>query len=96
MEGADVHRFRKRQHDEAKEWHERLVEVQHVKLFSLKQLAHLLSDMGLTPIEGRRLKLKNRANHFVWYNRNTMTDAEARKRVRDHHEGDRDFSDVPF
>jgi hypothetical protein len=42
--------------------------------------------MGLTPIEGRRMKLKSRANRYVWYNRNTMTDSE----------GDRDFSDVPF
>ena len=42
MEGADVHRLRKRKHYEAKERHERLVEVQHVKLFALEQLAHLL------------------------------------------------------
>lgn len=61
-----------------------------------KQLAHILSGMGLTPIEGRRMKLKSRANHFVWYNRNTMTDSEAKKLVREHHDGDKDFSDVPF
>ena len=61
-----------------------------------KQLAHILSGMGLTPIEDRRIKLKSRANHYVWYNRNTMTDSEAKKLVREYHEGDRDFSDVPF
>jgi hypothetical protein len=61
-----------------------------------KQLAHLLSDMGLTPIEGRRMKLKSRVNHYVWYNRNKLTDSEAKKLVREHHDGDRDFSDTPF
>lgn len=61
-----------------------------------KQLAHLLSDMGLTPIEGRRIKLKSRVNHYVWYNRNKLTDSDAKKLVREYHDGERDFSDVPF
>lgn len=61
-----------------------------------KQLGHLLSDMGLTQIDGRRMKLKDRVDHYVWFNRNKMTEAEARVAVRDFHEGERDFSDVPF
>lgn len=61
-----------------------------------KQLAHLLSDMGLTQIEGRRMKLKDRVDHYVWYNRNRMTSDEAKRLVREFHDGDKDFSDVPF
>jgi hypothetical protein len=61
-----------------------------------KQLAHLLSDMGLTPIKGRRIKLKDRTDHYVWFNQNKYTDEEARRLVREHHDGDKDFSDAPF
>lgn len=61
-----------------------------------RALSHLLSDMGLTQIEGRRIKLKNREHHYVWYNRGKMTDAEAKRLVREFHEGPKDFSDVPF
>lgn len=61
-----------------------------------RALSHLLSDLGLTQIEGRRIKLKNRQNHFIWFNRNRLTDAQARRLVREFHDGDRDFSDVPF
>ena len=61
-----------------------------------KQLGHLLSDMGLTQIEGRRIKLKDREHHYIWFNRNKHTDEEAKRLVREYHDGDKNFSDVPF
>lgn len=60
------------------------------------KLNHILSDMGLSQITGRRIKLKNRENHYVWFNRKKMSETEAKKAVREYHEGDKDFSDVPF
>jgi hypothetical protein len=63
---------------------------------SRKQLGHILSNFGLQQIEGRRIKLKDRTDHYVWYNRNKHTDEEARRLVREYHDGDRDFSDAPF
>ncbi len=61
-----------------------------------KQLGHILSNLGLTPINERRIMLKDRVAHYVWYDRNKMTSEDAKRRVRDFHENDRDFSDVPF
>jgi len=61
-----------------------------------RALSHLLSDMGLTQIEGRRMKLKNHEHHYVWYNRSRMTSEEAKRRVREFYDGDKDFSDTPF
>jgi hypothetical protein len=59
-------------------------------------MGHILSNFGLQQIEGRRIKLKDRTDHYVWHNRNKHTDEEARRLVREHHDGDRDFSDVQF
>jgi hypothetical protein len=67
-----------------------------IDLPKTRTLSHLLSDMGLAQIEGRRIMLKSRAAHYVWFNRNKMTSDEAKRRVREFHEGDKDFSDVPF
>jgi len=52
--------------------------------------------MGLTQIEGRRIKLKDREHHYIWFNRNKHTDEEAKRLVREYHDGDKNFSDVPF
>ena len=61
-----------------------------------RTLSHLLSDMGLTQIEGRRIKLRNREHHYVWYNRTKMSDADAKRLVREFHDTSKDFNDAPF
>lgn len=62
-----------------------------------RALANILRDMGYQPIDGRRVKLKSRKYHYVWFRAaNGLTGDSARKTVRQWHEGDDDFSDVPF
>jgi len=69
-----------------------------------KAIGHILSDMGYTPIEGRRVKItKTRRDHYVWHRRGSK-DLEGgalhpntiKGLVRDFHNGDTDFSDAPF
>ena len=66
-----------------------------------KAIGHILSDMGYTPIEGRRVKItKTRRDHYVWHRRGAK-DLEGgvlhpnavKGLVRDFHSGDGDFSD---
>jgi hypothetical protein len=61
-----------------------------------RALSHVLCDMGLVQIEGRRLKLRDRIYHYVWYDKSAMTSEEARCRVQEFHDGGRGLSDVPF
>ena len=69
-----------------------------------KAIGHILSDMGYTPIEGRRVKItKTRRDHYVWHRRGAK-DLEGaalhpntvKALVRDFHNGDTDFTDAPF
>lgn len=66
-----------------------------------KAIGHILSDMGYTPIEGRRVKItKTRRDHYVWHRRGAK-DLEGgvlhpnavKGLVRDFHSGNGDFSD---
>ena len=69
-----------------------------------KSIGHILSDMGYTPIEGRRVKItKTRRDHYVWHRRGAKDQEGAalhpnavKALVRDFHNGDMDFTDNPF
>jgi hypothetical protein len=61
-----------------------------------RALSHVLCDMGLVQIEGRRVKLRDRICHYVWYDRGAITSDEAERLVREFHDADSRSSDVPF
>lgn len=80
-----------------------LVVMDGKELPKTKALGHILSDLGYTPIEGRRVKTKARANHFVWWRWGALSPTGALLRttdvkqlVRDFHSGDTEFSDPAF
>ena len=61
-----------------------------------KALGHILSDMGYTQIPNRKVKLKDRANHYVWYRVGRITPQEAVDTVRQFEKTGDGFDDVPF
>ena len=66
-----------------------------------KAIGHILSDMGYTPIEGRRVKItKTRRDHYVWHRRGAIDldggplhPNSVKALVRDYHNGDIDFKE---
>lgn len=65
-----------------------------------KVLGHILREMGLRPIEGRRMKVSGK-DHYVWFRVTRMTSDDAKDQVRRYFSGENgdtydDFSDVPF
>ena len=57
-----------------------------------KAVSHILSDMGYTPIEGRRVKIsKTRTDHYVWIRAGALHPNDAKNLVRSFHSGDLDF-----
>ncbi len=61
-----------------------------------RSLAHILSDMGYTQIPSRRVKLKDRVNHFVWFRKGRIEPQDAVEIVRQYNEKADGFEDVPF
>jgi len=61
-----------------------------------KALGHILSDMGYTQIPNRKVKLKDRTNHYVWYRAGRITPQEAVDMVRQFEKTGEGFDDVPF
>jgi hypothetical protein len=69
-----------------------------------KAIGHILSDMGYTPVEGRKVKItKTRANHYVWFRRGALSPTgealspnDVKNSVRDFHSGEKDFTEAPF
>ena len=61
-----------------------------------RALAHILSDMGYTQIPNRKVKLKDRSNHYVWHRQGRITPQDAVEVVREFHEKGETFDDVPF
>ena len=59
-------------------------------------LSRILSDMGYTQIPGRKVKLKDRNNHYVWYRVGRIEPQDAMDRARRFNENGSDFDDVPF
>lgn len=59
-------------------------------------LAHILSDMGYTQIPGRKVKMKDRTNHRVWFRVGPIEPQEAIERARRYNENGPDIDDVPF
>jgi hypothetical protein len=60
-----------------------------------RALGSVLRDMGYSQITAKRIKIK-KAYHYLWFNKNSMSEDEAISRVKKYHGGDDDFSDVPF
>lgn len=58
-------------------------------------MAGILRELGYTQVSKKRVKVKG-ALHYVWFDRNTMSDDEAKTLVRKWHEGGEEFVDVPF
>lgn len=90
-----------------------VIDVTHLKNMAImdgkdfpqtKAIGHILSDMGYTPIEGRKVKItKTRANHYVWFRRTALSPTgealspnEIKNIVRDFHNGEKDFEEAPF
>lgn len=61
-----------------------------------RMLGHILSDMGYTQIPNRRIKLKDRVNHFVWFRPGRIAPQEAIDIVRQFNEKGGGFEDIPF
>ena len=59
-----------------------------------KALGHILSDMGYTQIPSRRVKLKDRSNHYVWYRVGRIAPQDAVNTVRRHNEPGSDFDEA--
>lgn len=59
-------------------------------------LSRILSDMGYTQIPGRKVKLKDRANHYIWFRAGRVAPQEAIERARRYNENGPDLDDVPF
>ncbi len=78
-----------------------LIDVTHLRNMAVmdgrnfpltKAVSHILSDMGYTPIEGRRVKIsKTRTDHYVWIRDGSLHPNEAKNIVRNFHSGDFDF-----
>lgn len=74
----------------------KLVLIDGGEMPSGRALTHILSDMGYTPIPKRRVKLKDRVNHYVWFRAGRIEPQNAAEIVRQFNEKDADFDDVPF
>ena len=81
-----------------------LVVMDGKELPKTKALGHILSDMGYTPVEGRRVKVaKTRANHYVWWRLGAkdaggalLSPTDVKSLVRNFHNDGADFTDIPF
>lgn len=61
-----------------------------------RALGNVLRDKGMRPINKRRLKIRGE-HHYVWFKPSQgMTSDKAKDAVRQWHDKDDDFSDVPF
>lgn len=61
-----------------------------------RSLGHILSDMGYTQIPNRKVKFKDRVNHYVWFRPGRIAPQEAVDIVKKFNESPEDFNDVPF
>lgn len=59
-------------------------------------LAHILTDMGYSQIPNRKVKLKDRVNHYVWFRLGRIEPQDAVDAVRQFNEKGSDFDDAPF
>ncbi len=57
-------------------------------------VAGILRELGYTQVTKKRMKV-NGSLHYVWFNKNAMSDEEAKGRVRKWHEGGEEFVDEP-
>lgn len=59
-------------------------------------LSHILSDMGYTPVPNRKVKLKDRTNHYVWFRLGRIEPQDAVEIVRQFGDKGAGFDDIPF
>jgi hypothetical protein len=59
-----------------------------------KALGHILSDMGYTQIPSRRVKVKDRSDHYVWYRVGRIEPQDAVEAVRQHNDPGSDFDEA--
>jgi hypothetical protein len=82
----------------------RMALLDGVDMPKTSRLAHILSDMGLVQIEGRKCKInKVEDNHIIWYRRGAISSSGqgmssdlAKKLVRSAFNNDKDFDQAPF
>lgn len=73
------------------------VQMDGKELPKARTLSNILRDMGYQQGARRRVKIKSRVNHYVWFKASKFSDEdEALEAVKAWHAGDNDFSDVPF
>ena len=58
-------------------------------------MAGILRELGYTQVTKKRVKIKG-GLYYVWYNKNAMSDDEAKAHVRKWHEGGEEFVDEPL
>ena len=77
-------------------WLAKLCETDGDMLPPTRTLGHILSDMGYSQIEGRRVKIqKTRENHYIWFkNVAGATSSDAIEQVRDFFK--KGLDEVPF
>jgi hypothetical protein len=61
-----------------------------------RALTHILSDLGYSPIPSRRVRLKDRTNHYIWFRAGRVAHHEAVEIVRRGAETPVGFDDPPF
>lgn len=81
-------------------WLNKMVTNEGQELPKIRTVSAVLSELGYSPIEGRRVKLKSRDNHYVWVNgaQCETEKIDVKKIVREFHSGnnDDDFENIPF
>jgi len=85
---------------------DKLIDVTHLKncaemdsksLPQKRALSQILRDMGYQQGDKRRVKLKSRQHHYVWFKGSKFaSEDDALEAVRAWHGGENEFSDVPF
>ena len=58
-------------------------------------MAGILRELGYTQVTKKRVKIKG-GLYYVWFNKNAMSDDEAKAHVRKWHEGGEEFVDEPL
>lgn len=76
-------------------WLYSVSELSGIEIPSSRAVTAILSEMGYSPIEGRRVKLRNRKNHYVWAKKSETSPqnflTHVKNKIRDFHEKREEF-----
>lgn len=64
-------------------WLRSLVEAEGGDLPAVRTMTAILLDLGYEPVEGKKVKLSNRENHYIWFDPSRTTSAAAKALVKD-------------